>query len=143
MFRLVRRPALKLASTYCYCPKVHYPCRAIGTIPGCNADVDSHHDDCHCHNSNIGGTGLKSDSTLLITGKVFSRLDKDVSNMNLKLTSLELGQKEMKGQMKDEIKDLTTMMERKFGEAGVGRHYLLGYVLGSIVFTTVFTLMLL
>ncbi|RPA93845.1 hypothetical protein L873DRAFT_1793423 [Choiromyces venosus 120613-1] len=117
MFRLVRRPAFKLASTYRLHPKVHYPCRAIGTTLRRNADDDSHHDHCDYHASNIGSVGSKSDSALFTARNNLSRLDKDVSIISPKLDNFESGKTEMKGEIKEmegEIKDLSSKMERKF-----------------------------
>ncbi|RPA92112.1 hypothetical protein L873DRAFT_1847945 [Choiromyces venosus 120613-1] len=119
MFRLIGRPAFKLASTYHLRPKVNYPCRAIGTTLRCNTNDDSHHDYHNYHASNIDSVGLKSDSASFTTSNKLSLLDKDVFNVNLKLDNFESREKEMKGEMKKvegEIKDLSSRVEKKFAE---------------------------
>ncbi|PWW75244.1 hypothetical protein C7212DRAFT_324098 [Tuber magnatum] len=104
MFRLIiNKQAFKAFILHSY-----HPHRGFGTVPRRNTDSDSHHDNDHHHDSSGACTG--SGSPLGVTWKDFAQLDRDVSNIKLKLDHIQSGQTEMRA----DIKDLGNKTDKKF-----------------------------
>ncbi|KAG0137553.1 hypothetical protein HOY82DRAFT_649292 [Tuber indicum] len=86
----------------------YHPHRLISATPRLNTDGDSHHVDDHRHDSS--SESAASESHPRVTWKDFSQLDKDVSNIKLKLDYIQTGQSEMRA----DIKDLGNKTDKKF-----------------------------
>ncbi|CAZ85294.1 unnamed protein product [Tuber melanosporum] len=104
MLRLIiNKQTFKAISIHPYRPH-----RGFSTVPGRNTDSDSHHDNDYHHDSSGGCAG--SGSPPGVTSKDFANLDKDVSNIKLKLDYIQSGQSEMRA----DIKDLGNKTDKKF-----------------------------